>query len=130
MSYMTLQMPLQSGSSRQAQGQQVALAKARPQEVVVQNFLPKLQTRMKGVRACPSDDYLWTLAAARLILPPDVHLQAPPNLSDDFGSLLDAGIDDCLGLGASYKFLLVRFLALALLGGAHLLRFAGPPICG
>ncbi|MEM1332951.1 MAG: 7,8-didemethyl-8-hydroxy-5-deazariboflavin synthase CofG, partial [Actinomycetota bacterium] len=61
------------------------------QEVIVQNFLPKVRTRMRGAAACPSDDYLWTLAAARLILPPEVHLQAPPNLSDDFGSLLDAG---------------------------------------
>lgn len=68
------------------------------QEVIVQNFMPKLQTRMKGVRACPSDDYLWTIAAARLILPPEIHLQAPPNLSDDFGSLLDAGIDDWGGV--------------------------------
>ena len=68
------------------------------QEVIVQNFLPKLRTAMKGVRACPSDDYLWTLAAARLVLPPDIHLQAPPNLSDDFGALLDAGIDDWGGV--------------------------------
>lgn len=68
------------------------------QEVIVQNFLPKLRTAMKGVQACPSDDYLWTLAAARLILPPEIHLQAPPNLSDDFGSLLDAGIDDWGGV--------------------------------
>lgn len=68
------------------------------QEVIVQNFLPKLRTAMKGVRACPSDDYLWTIAAARLILPTDIHLQAPPNLSDDFGSLLDAGIDDWGGV--------------------------------
>ena len=68
------------------------------QEVIVQNFLPKLRTAMKGVRACPSDDYLWTVAAARLILPPDIHLQAPPNLSDDFGALLDAGIDDWGGV--------------------------------
>ena len=68
------------------------------QEVIVQNFLPKLRTAMKGVQACPSDDYLWTLAAARLVLPADVHLQAPPNLSDDFGSLIDAGIDDWGGV--------------------------------
>ena len=68
------------------------------QEVIVQNFLPKLRTAMKGVRACPSDDYLWTIAAARLILPAEIHLQAPPNLSDDFGSLLDAGIDDWGGV--------------------------------
>ena len=68
------------------------------QEVIVQNFLPKLRTAMRGVKACPSDDYLWAIAAARLILPPDVHVQAPPNLSDDFGVLLDAGIDDWGGV--------------------------------
>ena len=32
------------------------------------------------------------------ILPPEVHVQAPPNLSDDFGALLDAGIDDWGGV--------------------------------
>ena len=68
------------------------------QEVIVQNFLPKPLTVMRHAPACPSDDYLWTIAAARLILPADVHLQAPPNLSDDFGSLLDAGIDDWGGV--------------------------------
>jgi FO synthase len=68
------------------------------QEVIVQNFLPKLRTAMKGVRACPSDDYLWAIAAARLVLPTDVHIQAPPNLSDDFASLIGAGIDDWGGV--------------------------------
>src|SRR6266550_1344293 len=48
---------------------------------------------MHAAEPCSQDDYLWTVAAARLLLPDDVHLQAPPNLSDDFGRLLDAGID-------------------------------------
>jgi len=68
------------------------------QEVIVQNFLPKERTMMRRAKACPSDEYLWAIAAARLVLPPDVHLQAPPNLSDDFGILLDAGIDDWGGV--------------------------------
>jgi FO synthase len=68
------------------------------QEVIVQNFLPKQRTAMRGARPCPSDDYLWAIAAARVILPADIHLQAPPNLSDDFGVLLDAGIDDWGGV--------------------------------
>jgi FO synthase len=68
------------------------------QEVIVQNFLPKPLTVMRHAPACPSDDYLWTIAAARLILPASIHLQAPPNLSDDFGTLLDAGIDDWGGV--------------------------------
>ena len=68
------------------------------QEVIVQNFLPKEGTRMRLKGACPSDDYLQALALARLILPADISLQAPPNLSDDFGMLLDAGINDWGGV--------------------------------
>ncbi len=68
------------------------------QEVIVQNFLPKDRTVMRKATACPGDDELWSIAVARLILPLDVHLQAPPNLTDDFGSLLDAGIDDWGGV--------------------------------
>ena len=68
------------------------------QEVIVQNFLPKLISGMRNAPACPPDDLLWTIAVARLVLPADVHLQAPPNLTDDFGALLAAGIDDWGGV--------------------------------
>src|SRR5436190_369429 len=68
------------------------------QEVIVQNFLPKPGPAVHLAPRCPDDDYLWTIAAARALLPPDIHLQAPPNLSDDFGRLLDAGIDDWGGV--------------------------------
>ena len=68
------------------------------QEVIVQNFLPKPGTTMHQAPPCPPEDYLRTLAIARIVLPPDVHLQAPPNLSDDFGVLLDAGVDDWGGV--------------------------------
>jgi FO synthase len=68
------------------------------QEVIVQNFLPKAGTAMHRAPACPEDEYLWSIAVARLILPADIGLQAPPNLSDDFGRLLDAGIDDWGGV--------------------------------
>jgi len=68
------------------------------QEVIVQNFLPKAGTAMHGVPRCPQDDFLQAIALARVILPSEVHLQAPPNLSDDFGHLLDAGIDDWGGV--------------------------------
>jgi FO synthase len=47
---------------------------------------------------CPTDEFLWSIAVARLILPSEIHLQAPPNLSDDFAPLLDAGIDDWGGV--------------------------------
>ncbi len=68
------------------------------QEVIVQNFLPKDGTSMHLWPPCDHDDYLQAIALARLILPPEIHLQAPPNLSDDFGVLLDAGIDDWGGV--------------------------------
>ena len=68
------------------------------QEVIVQNFLPKPRTGMQHEAPCPHDEYMWSIAAARVLLPPSIHLQAPPNLSDDFGVLLDAGIDDWGGV--------------------------------
>ena len=68
------------------------------QEVIVQNFVPKPGTVMWSAPPCPPEEELWSLAAARLLLPSDVALQAPPNLSEDFGRLLDAGIDDWGGV--------------------------------
>jgi FO synthase len=68
------------------------------QEVIVQNFLPKPGTAMHAHRPCPPQEYLWSVGVARLVLPPEIHLQAPPNLSEDFGALLDAGIDDWGGV--------------------------------
>ncbi|HEX4126058.1 MAG TPA: 5-amino-6-(D-ribitylamino)uracil--L-tyrosine 4-hydroxyphenyl transferase CofH [Acidimicrobiales bacterium] len=68
------------------------------QEVIVQNFLPKAGTAMFRAAACPPDDLRWAIAAARLVLPPDVHVQAPPNLSDELAPLLNAGIDDWGGV--------------------------------
>ncbi len=68
------------------------------QEVIVQNFLPKPGTAMHAAPPCDGDEYMEAIALARLILPEEIHLQAPPNLSDDFGRLLDAGIDDWGGV--------------------------------
>src|SRR5262245_1477591 len=69
------------------------------QEVIVQNFRAKPGTKMADHPEPSLDELLWTAAAARLILGPDAHIQCPPNLSgDDFGRLLDAGIDDWGGV--------------------------------
>ena len=68
------------------------------QEVIVQNFVPKLGTLMRDHPACPVDVLVETIELARQILPASVHLQAPPNLVDDPGVLLDAGIDDFGGI--------------------------------
>ncbi len=55
---------------------------------------------MRYVDPCPPEDHLRAIALARLVLPPDVHVQAPPNLSDPdrLGDLLDAGLDDWGGV--------------------------------
>ncbi len=79
----------------------IAAAHARHghvQEVIVQNFLPKPGTAMHRHPPCPTDEFLWTIAAARLVLPDEIHLQAPPNLSDELGPLVAAGIDDWGGV--------------------------------
>ncbi|CAN5642175.1 bifunctional FO biosynthesis protein CofGH [soil metagenome] len=68
------------------------------QEVIVQNFLPKPGTAMHLAPPCPPEEFLDAIALARVLLPADVHVQAPPNLSDDFGGLLEAGIDDWGGV--------------------------------
>ncbi|MEZ5168881.1 MAG: 5-amino-6-(D-ribitylamino)uracil--L-tyrosine 4-hydroxyphenyl transferase CofH [Acidimicrobiales bacterium] len=68
------------------------------QEVIVQNFLPKPGTAMHQVAPCSRADHLDAVALARVILPPDVHVQAPPNLTDDFGDLLAAGVSDWGGV--------------------------------
>src|SRR6478609_5295112 len=62
------------------------------QEVIVQNFRAKPGTRMAGAPEPAIEELLWTIAAARIVLGPFAHVQAPPNLSDDFARLLDAGI--------------------------------------
>ena len=69
------------------------------QEVIVQNFRAKEDTKLAGADEPGLDDLLWTIAAARLILPVDVHVQAPPNLSPGvFQRLIGAGIDDWGGV--------------------------------
>src|ERR687897_2828061 len=69
------------------------------QEVIVQNFRAKAGTRMVGHPEPALDDHLWTIAVARILLGPEWHVQAPPNLAfDDFPHLLDAGIDDWGGV--------------------------------
>ncbi len=68
------------------------------QEIIVQNFRAKPDTLMRSSPEPGMDDMLRTLAVARLIMPPDVSLQAPPNLNDEFERYLDAGINDWGGI--------------------------------
>ncbi len=68
------------------------------QEVIIQNFLPKPRTAMAHEPAASDEEFHWTIAVARLVLPDSIHLQAPPNLSVDPTRLLDFGIDDFGGI--------------------------------
>src|SRR4029077_16365807 len=70
------------------------------QEVIVQNFRAKPGTAMQAALEPSPDEFLAAVAAARVILGPRMHLQAPPNLSDPDQQvrLLDAGIDDWGGV--------------------------------
>jgi len=69
------------------------------QEVIVQNFRAKPNTKRATAPEPDLDDLLWTIAAARLILPDEVHVQAPPNLSPGvYEELIAAGIDDWGGV--------------------------------
>ena len=68
------------------------------QEIIIQNFQPKADTRMRGVEP-PSLHYFATIiAVARWIFGPTMNVQVPPNLTDDFGGYLDAGISDWGGV--------------------------------
>jgi FO synthase len=69
------------------------------QEVIVQNFRAKPDTRMRGVPDAELDDLAATIAVTRLVLGPAARIQAPPNLiGDQYMLILDAGIDDWGGV--------------------------------
>src|SRR5258705_6566741 len=69
------------------------------QEVIVQNFRTKPTIRAADLREPDAADVARTVAIARLILDPEVSVQAPPNLSPaDHALLLAAGLNDWGGI--------------------------------
>ena len=72
------------------------------QEVIIQNFKPKQGTAMAKMSGPPLSEILWTCAAARLLLGPEMNIQVAPNLvpggSGAFGRCLAAGINDWGGI--------------------------------
>ncbi len=68
------------------------------QEVLIQPFRAKENTRMAGATDPAVSDLQRTLAVARMIMP-DMNIQSPPNLvQPDFPQLLRAGINDWGGI--------------------------------
>jgi FO synthase len=69
------------------------------QELIIQNFLPKAETRMADAAPAALEEQLWTIAAARLIFDPEMIIQAPPNLNPRaLAQLVAAGINDWGGV--------------------------------
>lgn len=68
------------------------------QEVIIQNFQRKPDIAMANHPEPSLDDMLRTIAMARIILSPDISVQAPPNLHDRHLSYLCAGINDWGGI--------------------------------
>ncbi|TCJ16448.1 7,8-didemethyl-8-hydroxy-5-deazariboflavin synthase subunit CofH [Rubrobacter taiwanensis] len=75
------------------------------QECIVQNFRAKPGTRMEGAPEPSEREMLAAIALARLVLPPEVTVQAPPNLAGSaangppaYTRYLDAGINDWGGV--------------------------------
>jgi len=78
---------------------QVAREYGGIQEVIVQNFRAKPDTKMRGVPDAELADLAATIAVARLVLGPSARIQAPPNLiGDEYSLILSAGIDDWGGV--------------------------------
>jgi FO synthase len=69
------------------------------QEVIIQNFRAKPSIPMRGWPEPGADDLLRTVAVARLLLGPEMNIQAPPNLSaDGYERLPAAGLNDWGGI--------------------------------
>ncbi|MBI5112458.1 MAG: 5-amino-6-(D-ribitylamino)uracil--L-tyrosine 4-hydroxyphenyl transferase CofH [Rhodovulum sp.] len=69
------------------------------QEIIVQTFRAKPGTRMASHPEPDAAEHLWTVAVARLVMPPDVTVQAPPNLGTGYlADLIAAGVDDWGGV--------------------------------
>jgi FO synthase len=68
------------------------------QEVIVQNFRAKPDTPMGDAGEPGLIDLMTSCAIARIVMGPEMSVQAPPNLSADYGPLLLSGINDWGGI--------------------------------
>jgi FO synthase len=69
------------------------------QEIIIQNFRAKADTRMAQAPEPDLDALLWTIAATRIIFGPHMNIQAPPNLSPGtYPRLIAAGLNDWGGV--------------------------------
>ncbi len=79
--------------------QQASRAHHGIQEVIVQNFRAKPDTKMRDTPDAELADLAATIAVTRLVLGAGARIQAPPNLvGEQYQLILDAGIDDWGGV--------------------------------
>lgn len=69
------------------------------QEIIVQNFRAKPETKMANAPEPDLNELLWTIAVTRILFGPAMSVQAPPNLSPGvLEKIVDAGINDWGGV--------------------------------
>jgi len=68
------------------------------QEIIIQNFRAKPDTKMARSGEPDDVELKWTIAVARLIFGAPMNIQAPPNLTARYGELIAAGINDWGGV--------------------------------
>lgn len=68
------------------------------QEIIVQNFRAKADTRMRGASEPTVDYFARVVAVARWVMGPEMNIQVPPNLTERYEVYLDAGINDWGGV--------------------------------
>ena len=69
------------------------------QEIIVQNFRAKADTRMAKAPEPSLDEHCFSIAMARLVFGPQMNVQAPPNLRPGaLAAIVDAGINDWGGV--------------------------------
>lgn len=69
------------------------------QEIIVQNFRAKAETKMVHAPEPDLNELLWTIGIARIIFGPSMSVQAPPNLSPGvLSKIVNSGINDWGGV--------------------------------
>ncbi len=69
------------------------------QEIIVQNFRAKAETKMVNAPEPDLNELLWTIAVARILFGSSMSIQAPPNLSPGvLPQIVHAGINDWGGV--------------------------------
>jgi len=74
------------------------------QEIIIQNFRAKPNTKMAAAQEPDASDLIWSIAIARIIFGAEMSIQVPPNLNaGELPALVNAGINDWGGVSPLTK---------------------------